>query len=55
MVQNSKRLGLQGLCEGDRMNEAMELFEEERHFTNEEAKLYEESLLKLFVSTGENF
>lgn len=37
------------------MNEAMELFEEERHFTNEEAKLYEESLLKLFVSTGENF
>jgi len=35
-------------------NEAFELFGEVRGFTEEEAKLYSESLSKLFVSTGDN-
>lgn len=35
--------------------EACELFGEVRGFSEEESKLYEESLSKLFVSTGDNF
>lgn len=37
------------------IKEAQELFPEARHFTEEEAKAYNQSLFKIFKPTGRNF